>query len=149
MKTPLSFLLLFLFLLGFGQTKEDSLFIKKIEKLKSNKHTKHFSKIEKSGFRGDYSMMATDTDRNKIPFYVEIHKKEVIHKYLIDNTEKDEIYLFDIKIYIKNWKKSEYIVLGERTELDYSNKILGKISLNDYNLDKKEIEKIITQQNKQ
>ena len=66
-------------------------------------------------------MMATDTDRNKIPFYVEIHKKEVINKYFIDNTEKDEIYLFDIKIYTKNWEKSEYIVLGERTKLDYSN----------------------------
>jgi len=149
MKTPLSFLLLFMFLLGFGQTKEDSLFIKKIEKLISSKQMNEFCKCY-SMAPGNYDATFVYTlKKNKnIPVFIKILVEHKIH-YRFYSGEEDRLEFFNVKIYVKNWDKNDYIVEGEQISRDYKGEIIEKKFLNDYNLDKKEIEKIITQQNKQ
>ena len=148
MKPPLSFLFLFLFLLGFGQTKEDSLFIKKIEKLISSKQINEFCKCY-SMAPGNYDATFVYTlKKNKnIPVLIKILKETHVI-YFLNTGEKDEYDSFNIKIYVKNWNKNDYIVEGEQISRDYKGEIIEKKFIKNFNLDKKEIEKIIKQKQK-
>ena len=148
MKTPLSFLLLFLFLLGFGQTKEDSLFIKKIEKLISSKQMNEFCKCY-SMAPGNYDATFVYTlKKNKnIPVFIKIYRENKVH-YSFYTHEEDRFEIFSVKIYVKNWSKSDYIVEGEKVSKDYKWKIIERIQFNEIDLDKREIEKIIKEKQK-
>lgn len=106
-------LLLFLLTLSLttAQTRSQSKLITKIER---QIHTAKVSKIDtikKVGWSGGYEKITVYLRRN-VPILVEKEEKEVVHLYLTDNTERDDVTLITAKFYIIDWPKGDFIRTG-------------------------------------
>ena len=117
MKKVITLIFLQLLCFSYGQTKTETKIISKINRqILSNKVLK--KEIYKQiGWHGGYEK-TTVYLKNNIPILIEKEEKEVIHEYLTDGSEKDQINYITAKFYITNWKKDDFIRIGEITNLE-------------------------------
>ena len=140
MKKVITLIFLQLLCFSYGQTK----IISKINRqILSNKVLK--KEISKEiGWHGGYEK-TTVYLKNNVPILIEKEEKEVIHDYLTDGSEKDEIRYITARFYIANWKKNNFIRIGELiNEVSESEK--SKIEMPEkyvFNFNRDEIEKLI------
>ena len=141
-----------IFLLSFCScisqtTKENKIITRINNQILSSKVVK--KEIYKQiGWHGGYEK-TTVYLKNNIPILIEKEEKEVIHEYLTDGSEKDQINYITAKFYITNWKKNDFIRIGEITNLE--EKALGEIKkyITElpkkyiFNFERNEIEKLI------
>ncbi|MXO04613.1 hypothetical protein [Flavobacterium sp. HBTb2-11-1] len=105
-----------------GQNALENKFIEKIDYKSSTKIIEKLEFSREIGSRGDYTKTVVYLKKSR-PILIEIEKKEIIHLYLIDDTEKDMTTKFFAKFYILNWKKNQYIRRGkiiENENLEYN-----------------------------
>jgi len=100
-----------------AQNESENKFIEKIDYLSSTKIIEKLEFSRQIGSRGDYIKTVVYLKKSK-PILVEIEKNEMIHLYLLDDTEQDTTTKFYAKFYILNWKKNKYIRRGKIIEND-------------------------------
>ena len=109
MKTLFSLIMIFCFLSLKAQRKDD--IIHQIENEIKSKN------IIRKDFRKDTSWNGGFENvevylKNKIPVLIEKTEKQVIHQYLTNGDEIDEATIISAKFYIINWKKNQYVRVG-------------------------------------
>ena len=146
MKKIITLIFLQFLCFSYSQSKTETEIISKINRqiLSNNVLKKELSK--EIGWHGGYEKLTVYVKKNK-PILIEKELKEVIHEYLLDGTEKDKIRNITSKFYIINWKKNNFIRIGEFKNGDIENgdKIIKMPKEYLFNYEKVEIEKLIKQ----
>ena len=128
----------------YGQTKAETKIISKVNRQLLNIKVVKKEIFKEIGWHGGYEKQ-TIYFKNNVPILIEKYEKKVIHNYLTDGTEENEVSYITAKFYITNWKKNNFIRIGEITnvisESEKSTLELPKKYV--FNFDRDIIEKLI------
>ena len=146
MKKVITLILLQLLCFSYGQTKAETRILSKINRQILNHKVLKKEISTEIGWHGAYEK-TTVYLKNNIPILIEKEEKEVIHEYLLDDTEIDKIRNITAKFYIINWKKNMFIRIGEFKDGDVENgnKFIKMPKEYLFNYEKVEIEKLLEQ----